>query len=62
MNIDDIDAINLDNLSKNFEFYKACKEIDEIEDVNQLRMISKAYLKLYFKQQEVVSDLIKFDT
>jgi hypothetical protein len=60
--MDDVDAITLDNLSKNFEFFKACKEIDEIDDPEQLRTLSKAYLKLYFKQQEVVSDLIKLDT
>lgn len=53
------DDITLENLSKNFEYAKACIEIDSIENIEDLRMISKAYMKLYMKQQEVLSDLIK---
>jgi len=52
------DSIKLDNLSKNFEYIKACIEIDSIEDVEELKNISKAYMKLYMKQQEVLSDLL----
>ena len=54
----DPDKITLDNLSKNFEYAKACIEIDSISDVDDLRNISKAYMKLYMKQQEVLTDLI----
>jgi len=54
MNPDDIE---LENLSKNFEYTKACIEIDSIDDVEDLRTISKAYMKLYLKQQEVISSL-----
>ena len=54
----DPDSIKLDDLSKNFEYAKACIEIDSIEDVEQLKNISKAYMKLYMKQQEVLSDLL----
>jgi hypothetical protein len=46
--------IELENLSKNFEYAKACLEIDSIEDIESLRQISKAYMKLYMKQQEVI--------
>ena len=53
------DNIKLENLSKSFEYTKACIEIDSIEDIEDLRTISKAYMKLYLKQQEVVADLIK---
>jgi len=56
MNPDDIE---LENLSKNFEYTKACMEIDSIDDVEDLRTISKAYMKLYMKQQEVLSNLAK---
>jgi len=46
--------IELENLTKNFEYAKACLEIDSIEDIESLRQISKAYMKLYMKQQEVI--------
>jgi hypothetical protein len=48
------DDIKLENLTKNFEYAKACLEIDSIEDIESLRQISKAYIKLYMKQQEVI--------
>lgn len=54
----DPDKITLDNLSKNFEYAKACIEIDSISDIEDLRNISKSYMKLYMKQQEVLSQLI----
>jgi hypothetical protein len=46
--------IELENLTKNFEYAKACLEIDSIEDIESLKQISKAYMKLYMKQQEVL--------
>ena len=48
------DDIKLEDLSKNFEYVKACMEIDSINDVESLKEISKAYMKLYMKQQEVL--------
>ena len=51
--------IILEDLSKSFEYMKACLEIDSIEDIEQVKNIAKAYMKLYLKQQEVVKDLIK---
>jgi hypothetical protein len=53
----DPDSIKLDDLSKNFEYTKACIEIDSINDIEELKNISKAYMKLYMKQQEVLLDL-----
>lgn len=53
----DPDNIELENLSKSFEFFKVSSEIDNIDDVNQLRLVAKSYYKLYLKQQEVVSTL-----
>jgi len=52
------DDITLENLTKNFEYAKACMEIDSIEDIEDLKVISKAYMKLYLKQQEIVSQLM----
>jgi hypothetical protein len=49
--------IVLEDLSKSFEYAKACNEIDSIEDIEDLRNISKAYMKLYLKQQEIVKNL-----
>ena len=55
----DPNDITLEDLGKSFEYFKACTEIDSIEDVEDLRQIAKAYMKLYLKQQEVVKDLLK---
>jgi hypothetical protein len=57
----DPDKIELENLSKNFEYVKACIEIDSVSDIDELRNISKAYMKLYMKQQEVLSDLLSIN-
>ena len=50
----DPDKIQLENLSKSFEYFKYSSEIDDIED---LRNIAKSYFKLYLKQQEVITNL-----
>lgn len=55
----DPNEIKLEDLSKSFEYMKACLEIDSIEDIEQAKNIAKAYMKLYLKQQEVLKDLIK---
>jgi len=49
--------IDLENLSKSFEYFKFCSEIDSIDDIDSLKTIAKCYYKLYLKQQEVVSSL-----
>ena len=55
----DPNQIELEDLSKSFEYMKACLEIDAIEDIEQIKTVAKAYMKLYLKQQEVLKDLIK---
>jgi hypothetical protein len=55
----DPNDIVLEDLGKSFEYFKACTEIDSVEDLEDLRQIAKAYMKLYLKQQEVVKDLLK---
>lgn len=52
------DSIELENLSKSFEYFKVASEIDSIEDVEDAKMVAKCYYKLYLKQQEVVSQLM----
>ena len=54
----DPDKIQLENLSKNFEYVKASLEIDSVVDLDDLRNIAKSYMKLYMKQQEVLSELL----
>jgi len=53
----DPNKIKLENLSKNFEYFKIASEIDSIEDVEQIKNIAKCFCKLYLKQQEVVLSL-----
>lgn len=55
----DPNDIELANLSKSFEYIKASTEIDAIDDIDDLKQIAKCYFKLYLKQQEVFSDLMK---
>lgn len=53
------DSIELENLSKSFEYFKVSSEIDNLSDLDDLKNIAKCYYKLYLKQQEVVSQLLK---
>jgi len=54
----DPDKIELENLSKSFEYFKVASEIDSIDDLDDAKNIAKCYFKLYLKQQEVVAHLI----
>ena len=51
----DPNDIKLDKLSKEFEYHKLATEIDNCDCIDTLKNVAKAYIKLYFKQQEVVS-------
>lgn len=53
----DPDKIELENLSKSFEYFKYSSEIDSIDNIDELRNIAKSYFKLYLKQQEVIANL-----
>lgn len=55
----DSSKITLNDLTKSFEYTKACMEVDQIDDIVTLKEIAKSYMKLYLKQQEVLSDLFK---
>ena len=58
----DPDSIQLDNLSKSFEYFKAASDIDNISNLDDIKNIAKCYFKLYLKQQEVVAQLITSKT
>tara|TARA_B100000925_G_C21795255_1_gene382165 strand:- start:3 stop:185 length:183 start_codon:yes stop_codon:yes gene_type:complete len=51
------DDITLDSINKMFEYEKQCREVDECNDVEELKNMLKASLKLFLKQQEIVSKL-----
>jgi hypothetical protein len=53
----DPSSIQLENISKLFEYEKISRDIDSIEDIEIVRNFAKAYVKLYLKQQEVVAGL-----
>jgi hypothetical protein len=53
----DPNKISLDNLNKSFEYEKIVRDIDSISDIDELKNITKSYVKLYMKQQEVLSEL-----
>lgn len=49
------DEITLNSLSKNFEYEKQVREIEDCDNIKEIRNICKVYLKLYLKQQETVA-------
>lgn len=54
----DPNNIELENLSKSFEYFKVCSEIDTLTEIEDVKNVAKCYYKLYLKQQEVVSQLM----
>ena len=55
----DPDAVKLTTLTKQFEYEKIAREIDECEDISLIRAAAKCFLKLQMKQQESASQLFK---
>ena len=53
----DPDIINLEDINKLFEYEKLSRDIDSIDDIVIIKNFAKSYIKLYLKQQEVVSKL-----
>jgi|TARA_B100001063_G_C16667708_1_gene504563 hypothetical protein len=51
------DEITLSTPSKAFAFEKSARDLDKIKDPEVLRNAAKTYIKLYLKQQEVLSKL-----
>ena len=56
----DPDLINLETMSKMFEYEKQCRLIDDL-NLDEVKEVAKSYLKLYLKQQEVVSGFSGLD-
>jgi len=51
------DDIVLTNTEKLFQYQVQVREIDECDDIEELRNALKGVLKLFMKQQEVVASL-----
>jgi hypothetical protein len=51
------DDIVLTNTAKLFQYQIQVREIDECDDIEELRVALKGALKLFMKQQEVVASL-----
>ena len=51
------DDIVLTNTAKLFQYQIQVREIDECDDIEELRVALKGVLKLFMKQQEVVASL-----
>jgi hypothetical protein len=51
------DDIVLTNTAKLFQYQVQVREIDECDDIEELRVALKGVLKLFMKQQEVVASL-----
>ena len=49
--------LNLETVSKLFEFEKISREIDSCTNIDLLKNLCKCYVKLYMKQEEIVSSL-----
>lgn len=53
----DPSQIELNTMTKMFEYEKISRDIDTCEDISMIRNIAKSYIKLYLSQQEVISNL-----
>lgn len=53
------DDLKLETISKLFEYEKISRELDTCTNIDLIRNLCKCYVKLYMKQQEVVSDMCK---
>lgn len=49
--------IKLDSMSRAFEYEKLSRDIESIDKIDELKNLSRYFLKLYLKQQEVISTL-----
>ena len=53
----DPNEIQLESMSKSFEYERQARLIDECRDIDELQNVCKSYAKLYFKQQGVMKSI-----
>ena len=51
------DDISLETMNKSFAYERLARDVDDINDPKVLRELAKCYIKLYFKQQEIVAKI-----
>ena len=51
------DEIQLDSMTRMFEYEKICRELDACKDMETLRNAAKCFLKLQMKTQETLKRL-----
>lgn len=56
----ELNEISLETIDKSFEYERQSRMIDSL-DMDELKKISKMYLKLYLRQQEVLSMMSDFE-
>jgi hypothetical protein len=49
--------IELETMNKSFAYERLARDVDDINDPKVLRELAKCYIKLYFKQQEIVTKI-----
>ena len=56
----DPSEIQLESTAKMFEYEKLSREIENCDNLDQLKQMARAFIKLYLKHQEVTTNLLKF--
>lgn len=51
------DEIALNDLTKQFEYIKMCSEIDNSNNIQELKLVVKCYIKLYLATLETISNI-----
>jgi len=51
--------IQLDSTAKMFEYEKLSREIENCDNMDELRQMTRTFIKLYLKQQEVVTNTLR---
>ena len=55
----DPESIKLSSLTKQFEYQKLAREIDECENIDDIRTTAKSFIKLHMKHQETASQIVR---
>lgn len=55
----DPDDIKLETLEKIFKYEKLSREIENCNNIEKLKDISKSFVKLYLKQEETIANVLK---
>ena len=51
--------IQLESTAKMFEYEKLSREIENCDNIDELKQMARAFIKLYLKHQEVAANTLK---